>query len=379
MFFGVCLVMRMMRIMRMNETTSAVGMRKTDVGSQNGHYLSAGELVGTLCATAAADLGLPAGIAVGSGVIDAYAGWIGTVGARVSPDRARDDRAPAFTRLAAVAGTSTCHLAMSADPVFVSGVWGPYRDIVLPGAWMAEGGQSATGELLKHVVETHPAFPQAQSRAEASRISVYDLLNQRLRELVRERGAPSISFLARHVFFYGDLFGNRSPVADPRMTGAIIGLTGDISVDGLAVRYYAAMESIALQTRQIVETLNDAGHGIASIFMSGSQCQNDVLVRLIASACRLPVWMPRYVHAAVCLGAAMLGAKAASADRAGRTEDLWTIMGRMSQPGPQIRPTDDPAEAALLDVKYRVFLDQARTQREYRDLVDRATATAATT
>lgn len=50
--------------------------------SQNGVYLSAGECVGPLSAEAAAGLGLSPGIAVGSGVIDAYAGWIGTVGAK---------------------------------------------------------------------------------------------------------------------------------------------------------------------------------------------------------------------------------------------------------------------------------------------------------
>ena len=40
-------------------------------------------MVGTLCDKAARELGLPTGIAIGSGVIDAYAGWIGTVGAKV--------------------------------------------------------------------------------------------------------------------------------------------------------------------------------------------------------------------------------------------------------------------------------------------------------
>ena len=74
--------------------------------SQNGNYLTAGELVGTLSEKAAADMGLPPGIAVGSGVIDAYAGWIGTVGAKVKLDEEtldmdtpKNDVSQAFTRL----------------------------------------------------------------------------------------------------------------------------------------------------------------------------------------------------------------------------------------------------------------------------------------
>lgn len=333
--------------------------------------------MGTLCDKAANDLGLPAGIAIGSGVIDAYAGWIGTVGAKVvlqgdelDAEVASNDRSQAFSRLAAVAGTSTCHLAMSPDPVFVPGVWGPYRDTILPGFWMTEGGQSATGELLRHVIETHPAFNQALSVAESYHINIYDYLNEHLKEMMQDRQAPSISYLGRHFFFYGDLFGNRSPIADPRMSGSVIGLSSDKSVDGLSIYYYATLEFIALQTKQIVETLNQAGHHINSIFMSGSQCQNDILVKLIASACGMPVLIPRYVHAAVCHGAAMLGAKAASADGEGKTEDLWSIMDKMSKPGRKVLPTTDAKEQALLDVKYKVFLEQCFKQQEYRDLVD---------
>lgn len=345
----------------------------------NGDYLSAGELVGKLCEKAAADLGLPAGIAIGSGVIDAYAGWIGTVGAKVeleseqlTSDAAKNDITQAFSRLAAVAGTSTCHLAMSPEPVFVPGVWGPYRDTIIPGFWMAEGGQSATGELLKHVIETHPAYNQALSVAESYNTNIYEYLNEHLREMMTEQKAPSISYMARHIFFYGDLWGNRSPIADPNMAGSIIGLTSDQSVDGLAIYYYATLEFIALQTRQIVETMNKSGHSIASIFMSGSQCQNDILVKLIASACGMPVLIPRYIHAAVAIGAAMLGAKAASADPEGNTEDLWSIMDRMSKPGRRIVPTDNENEKALLEVKYKVFLEQCYQQKQYRALVDEA-------
>lgn len=110
------------------------------------------------------ELGLPAGIAVGSGVIDAYAGWIGTAAAKVDlgvsqlKNRVTKlDASQACGRLAAVAGTSTCHLAMSKDQVFVHGIWGPCKNVLVSNFWMAEGGQSATGELLRHVIETHPA------------------------------------------------------------------------------------------------------------------------------------------------------------------------------------------------------------------------------
>ncbi|KAJ5929689.1 sugar kinase [Penicillium verhagenii] len=353
--------------------------RMGGVDGVNGDYLSAGELVGYLCEKAATELGLPAGIAIGSGVIDAYAGWIGTVGAKVNlgsdqlnDEVAKNDLSQAFSRLAAVAGTSTCHLAMSPDPVFVDGVWGPYRDTILPGYWMAEGGQSATGELLKYVIETHPAFNQATSIAESYHTNIYEYLNEHLKEMVQDQQAPSVAWLGRHFFFYGDLWGNRSPIADPDMTGSIFGLTSDKTVDGLAIYYYATLEFIALQTKQIVDTMNNAGHSITSIFMSGSQCQNDILVNLIASACNMPVVIPRYIHAAVCHGAAMLGAKAASSDQDGKTESLWVIMDRMSKPGKKVMPTDNAKEKALLEAKYKVFLEQCFKQQKYRQMVDEA-------
>ncbi|TKA79263.1 hypothetical protein B0A49_00923 [Cryomyces minteri] len=353
--------------------------RMGGVNGVNGKYTTAGELIGTLSEKAAAEMGLPAGIAIGSGVIDAYAGWIGTVGAKVHLGEdtldnsvAKNDVSQAFTRLAAVAGTSTCHLAMSEKPVFVNGVWGPYRDVLIPDYWMAEGGQSATGELLKHVLETHPAFHEALSLAESFNMNIYDYLNEHLHELQERANAPTISYLGRHFFFYGDLFGNRSPIADPNMTGSVIGLSSDKSIDGLALYYYGTMEFIALQTHQIIEAMNSSGHVISSIFMSGSQCQNDVLIKLMAAACDMPVLIPRYVHAAVVHGAAMLGAKAASTDKDGNSEPLWDIMDRMSKPGKAVWPTKDEGEKKLLKAKYKVFLEQCAVQQQYRAEIDEA-------
>ncbi|KAF4553717.1 Carbohydrate kinase-like protein [Elsinoe fawcettii] len=353
-------------------------LRMGGVDGVNGKYASAGERIGTLCERAAADMGLPPGIAIGSGVIDAYAGWIGTVGAKVRLGEdeldmsvPKNDVSQAFTRLAAVAGTSTCHIAMSEKPVFVNGVWGPYRDVLIPDYWLAEGGQSATGELLKFMLETHPAFQEAMSVAETFNANIYDYLNEHLRELQEKSRAPSVSYLGRHFFFYGDLFGNRSPIADSNMRGSIIGLSSDKSVDALALQYYATMEFIALQTRQIIERMNSSGHVISSIFMSGSQCQNDILMYLIATVCDMPVLIPRYVHAAVVHGAAMLGAKAASDDGKGG-EPLWNIMDRMSKPGKITKPGKDEHEKKLLEEKYKVFLEMCDEQIARRKRVDSA-------
>ncbi|KAL3442843.1 FGGY family of carbohydrate kinase [Aspergillus insuetus] len=355
------------------------------VDGETGQHLHAGDLAGVLCEKAAIQLGLPTGIAIGSGVIDAYAGWIGTIGADVDLDEEEEEeeeRSRVFTRLAAVAGTSTCHLAMSPGAVFVPGVWGPYRDTIFPGCWMAEGGQSATGQLLKHVLESHPAYTRAVSAAEELKMNIFQFLNDHLHTMAQDNNnkASSIAYLARHFFFYGDLFGNRSPLADSTMTGSIVGLTSDTSLDGLAVHYYGMLEFIALQTRHIVETMNASGHTIRSIFMSGSQCQNEILVHLIASACRMPVVIPHYVTAAVCHGAAILGARAAGLAEIGGDGtatgetgvDLWEVMEKMSKPGKVFYPTERQDELALLAAKYQVFLDQACKQREYRALVDRA-------
>lgn len=42
-------------------------------------------------------------------------------------------------------------------PVYVPGVWGPYYNAMIPKMWLLEGGQSASGKLIDHIIDTHPA------------------------------------------------------------------------------------------------------------------------------------------------------------------------------------------------------------------------------
>jgi ribulose kinase len=76
-------------------------------------------------------------------------------------------------------------MALSPEPRFVPGVWGPYFSAMLPGWWLNEGGQSATGALLDHLVGTHPA------RAEAGAEPVFDWLNRRLAAMVPDGALPA--------------------------------------------------------------------------------------------------------------------------------------------------------------------------------------------
>lgn len=291
--------------------------------ARTGTWKSAGEVVGMLTEKAAEQLGLTTECAVGSGVIDAYAGWIGTVAAKVEvpekwqhPNTVGDALTKiesACGRLAAVAGTLTCHIAMSKNPHFVKGVWGPYRDVMVPNYWLAEGGQLLTGQLLAHVIAIHPAARELAHEAEQSNLSKFDFLNLTLENLVRDRDVPSVVSLAKHWYFYGDFHGNRSPIADPNMRALIIGQLMDTSVNDLAIQYYAACEFIAQQTRQIVEEMEKSGHDISYVFMLGGQCRNGLLMRLLADCTGKPVIVPRYIDAAVVFGSAILGAVAADA------------------------------------------------------------------
>ncbi|WBF11093.1 hypothetical protein N7582_000314 [Saccharomyces uvarum] len=285
------------------------------------NFLSAGECVGFLDVNSACELGLTQHCIVGSGIIDAYAGWVGTVAAKPSSaipglsenEHEKNDINSAIGRLAAVAGTSTCHILLSKDPIFVHGVWGPYRDVLARNFWTAEGGQSCTGALLAHVIKTHPAFTELSQLADAASISIFEYLNSMLETLVQKRNERSVVSLAKHFFFYGDYHGNRSPIADPNMRACIIGQSMDNSVEDLAVTYLGACEFISQQTRQIIEAMLENGHRIDAIFMSGGQCRNGLLMRLLADCTGLPIMIPRYIDAAVVFGSALLGAAASEA------------------------------------------------------------------
>lgn len=354
---------------------------------KSGLILTAGQPIGAgLTAKAADELGLLPNTPVGSGVIDAYAGWMGTVAAKMQ-DEQESNLESSQHRLCVIAGTSSCHIVQSPDPVFVPGVWGPYLHAIFPGYWMNEGGQSSTGQLLDFIIDTHPAVNKVKEMAQVKGVNHFVFLNDTLKRAQQEKKAPFLTYLTKDYYLYPDLHGNRSPLADNAMKGMLIGISLDKGVMDLALRYFITCEAIALQTRQIMEKMNEKGHKITAIFMSGGLVKNDLLMDLLANICNVPIQLPASHSASVVLGSAMLGKAAyvstelaqsqvissqkVAEDRAHQMKDkLWQIMIEMSRPGTTVKPNSTEKEKRLLQVKYDIFNECIGLQRKWRKSVE---------
>ncbi|KII84305.1 hypothetical protein PLICRDRAFT_46171 [Plicaturopsis crispa FD-325 SS-3] len=326
-----------------------------------------------LDAQAATDLGLLPGIAVGAAVVDCYSGYFATIAA---PLPEADNSIEACShRIAAITGTSTCFVVQSPSPVDVHGVWGPLKDALFPGWYMSTGGQSATGELISHVVTTHPAYAELLESARSNGLTIFEQLDKHLERLVAEKKIASAVTLAKDVHLYPDFHGNRAPLSDAGMRGMWVGLTLDTSINDLAIRYQATLEALALQFRHIFEEMNHAGHDVQQIFVSGGQTTNRAFVQLIADVCRLPVVLPDDASS-VAKGSAILGRYAAEMqawmDQQSPEQEhphLWKCMTQMTQHGDILLPSAPAETTSLLECKYRVFREMIDAQRRWTRLM----------
>ncbi|HVK65626.1 MAG TPA: FGGY-family carbohydrate kinase [Polyangium sp.] len=317
-----------------------------------------GERAGGLSERAAAELGLRAGTAVAVPIIDAHAGGLGLLGIPtkgVAPDEAAMEE-----RLALIGGTSTCHMASSREARFVPGVWGPYNSAMIPGLWLTEGGQSATGALIDHVVHAHARGPELAEEARRRGTTVYALLNERLDALAANHAFPAA--ITRDVHVLPDHHGNRSPRADPTLEGMVSGLGLADDVDALAVQYLATIQALAHGTRHILTAMNEAGYRIEALYATGGDTKNPVFVREHADVTGCRVILPREPEA-VLLGAAILGAVAS-----GDQPTVLAAMGAMSEAGAVVTPTGGEV-ARFHDRKHRVFLRMYEDQMAYRALM----------
>lgn len=305
---------------------------------------------------AASEMGLIAGTAVSVSIIDAHAGTLGTLGATgVSGEVADFNR-----RVAMIGGTSTGHMAMSRTAHFIGGVWGPYYSAILPEYWLNEGGQSATGALIDHMIQSHPCYAELLVQAKTNGQTIYEALNGILRRMAGE--PEEIAFLTKDIHMLPYFHGNRSPRANPTLTGILTGLKLSRTPEDMALHYLATIQAIALGTRHIIETMNLSGYSIDTIMASGGGTKNPLFVQEHANATGCAMLLPEESEA-MLLGGAMMGTVAA-----GVFETLPEAMSAMSRIGKTVTPQTNKIKA-YYDRKYRVFHELYNDHMKYRQLM----------
>jgi len=245
--------------------------------------LPMGERAGELTRTAAEELGLKPGIPVAEGGIDAYCGMLGL--GVVRPNR-----------MALVMGTSTCHEALCAEGLFDSHVWGPYPDALLPGTWVLEGGQTATGAIVTWLADNFGYREQVE--ADQRGVDRFTVLDEKAAAV--PPGAEGLTLL--------DYWqGNRTPVRDPLARGAIWGLS---LKHGIGHLLRAVYEGTAMGSRHIQEDLRAAGFAPDGVYACGGGTRSALWLQIHADASGVPIYLTEEPEA-TAVGTAILAATGA--------------------------------------------------------------------
>ena len=314
-----------------HELLDALGMETLwTLGALPDDPLPVGAVHGTLLPELAAFLGLPPGIPVAAGLIDAEAGMLGVVG-RAIAGRTR-------STLAVIGGTSTCFMAMTPQERPIKGVWGPFHGAVLPGFWLHEAGQSWTGAALDAVLEHHPGGPH---------IATSDVHSDTAAEILDLLDREGPSFAARR-HLVPDWLGNRSPLNDGAKRALLAGQGEDLGSRAFLETYYATARALALQARQIRDHLNANGYAISRVALSGGHARNRLMERLYRDTLG-PDLVISHDTDTVLLGTAMTAAVGA-----GVHPNLLVAVDLMAPSQTRLAP--DPRWRRAHDIAYGIYL-----------------------
>ena len=279
-----------------------------------------------LTKSAAHDFGLLEGTPVGASLIDAHAGGVGTIGGREKSGQSVD----VCRRLAYIMGTSACIMATTSEPCFVPGVWGPYYSGMVPGFWLNEGGQSAAGAAIDHLIRSHPAYNEAVMMAHSGGMEILEFLERRI---VSRLGSPSeAALLAGDIHVLPEFLGNRSPFADPDARAVIAGTGLEIDIGSMERLFVAGLCGLAYGLADVVEAFRSHGVDSDLMVMGGGAGRSSLVRQIMADTTGLTVALPE-TQEPVLLGAAILGAVAGNAcGSIGEAMASMSAIGWLSEP-----------------------------------------------
>jgi L-ribulokinase len=245
-----------------------------------------GQLAGGLTAQAAEWTGLPEGIAVCVGNVDAHV--TAPAAQAVEPGQ-----------MLAIMGTSTCHVMNSDRLGEMPGMCGVVDGGIVPGLWGYEAGQTGVGDIFAWFVETSVPAGYATSAAQRGQ-GVHEYLS----DLAAGQpvGGHGLVALDWHN-------GNRSVLVDHDLSGLVVGASLSTRPEDV---YRALIEATAFGTRIIIEGFEKSGVPVAELVTAGGLTKNPLLMQIYSDVTRLPLGVigseqgpavGSAIHAAVAAGA----------------------------------------------------------------------------
>lgn len=257
------------------------------------------------------EVGLPLGIPVAGGLIDAHAGGVGS---GVKPGT-----------LVKIMGTSTCDILVADESVAdIQGVSGVVPGSVIPKYIGIEAGQAAVGDLFnwfasKVAKKSHGELTDAAARLRPG-----------------QSGLLALDWNN----------GNRNPLADSQLVGLIVGQTLHTTD---AEIYRALIEATAFGARMTMERIASYGVPINEVIMCGGIAEKSALtMQIYADVCNRPIKLAASAQACA-LGAAIFGAVVGGAHAT--TPDAISAMTSTKE----TVYTPDPKAVAIYNRLYRLY------------------------
>ncbi len=292
------------------------------------HIYPLGQRAGGLTHRMAELTGLPAGIAVAIGNVDAHAS------------------VPAATvvepgTMVIIMGTSNCHMVLGTEERRVEGMCGVVEDGIIPGVFGFEAGQSCVGDHFAWFVDNCvPARYEEEARAKG--LSVHQLLEQK----------ASLQRPGEHGLVALDWWnGNRSVLVDVDLTGLMLGATLATRAEDM---YRALIEATAYGTRVIIEGFEKGGVAVNQIVACGGlPDRNRLLMQIYADVTGREIRVAATSQAGA-LGSAMFAAVAAGKAPGGHASIVEAARHMARLKDLVYRP--DPKAKAVYDKLFAEYL-----------------------
>lgn len=264
------------------------------------------EIAGTITEGAATETGLPVGIPVTAGTVDAAAEAV-SVGAIEPGD------------LMVMYGTTMFFILVTEKTVPDPRVWS--TGYVFPGTRNIAGGMSTSGALTRWFRD-QLGQPEMDAEAAGGGNAYAALANLAAAIPPGAHGLVCLPYFA----------GERTPIHDPDARGVFAGLTLSHTRGHM---YRAALEGTAYGVRHNIETLRDIGAEPKRIVAVGGGAKNDLWLQIVSDVAGVPQVVQKQTIGAAYGDAFLAGIGSGIIKNVSALTDTWIEAKSIIKPNPQ--------------------------------------------